>query len=132
MTTTNFNLAEIELDALLKRLHLPNMRRVYSQVAAKAEEEQWSYRDFLALLVAVSVAIPIGIYSAIRQDTAGDYTARSFSLVMLAVPNFWLGTLVMVFPSVWWRWSPPLENAHPPSLGEGPLPVRRTHPTSLH
>jgi peptide/nickel transport system permease protein len=61
---------------------------------------------FLALIVALSVAIPIGIYSAMRQDTAGDYVARSFSLLMLAVPSFWLGTLVMVFPSVWWRWSP--------------------------
>lgn len=64
---------------------------------------------FLALIVALSVAIPIGIYSAMRQDTAGDYIARSFSLLMLAIPSFWLGTLVMVFPSVWWRWSPPLQ-----------------------
>ena len=63
---------------------------------------------FLALIVALSVALPIGIYSAMRQDTAGDYTARSFSLLMLAIPSFWLGTLVMVFPSVWWRWSPDL------------------------
>ncbi|MFT5097953.1 MAG: peptide/nickel transport system permease protein [Candidatus Azotimanducaceae bacterium] len=64
---------------------------------------------FLALIVALSVAIPIGIYSAMAQDTAGDYLARSFSLLMLAVPSFWLGTLVMVFPSVWWRWAPPLQ-----------------------
>lgn len=64
---------------------------------------------FLALIVALTVAIPIGIYSAVRQDTAGDYIARSFSLLMLAIPGFWLGTLVMVFPSVWWRWSPELE-----------------------
>ena len=63
---------------------------------------------FLALIVALSVALPIGIYSALRQDTAGDYSARSFSLLMLAIPSFWLGTLVMVFPSVWWRWSPDL------------------------
>lgn len=63
----------------------------------------------LSLIIALTVAIPIGIYSAMRQDTAGDYIARSFSLLMLAVPGFWLGTLVMVFPSVWWRWSPPLE-----------------------
>ena len=62
----------------------------------------------LALIVALSVALPIGIYSAMRQDTSGDYISRSFSLVMLAVPSFWLGTLVMVFPSVWWRWSPAL------------------------
>lgn len=63
----------------------------------------------LSLLVALTVAIPIGIYSAMRQDTMGDYITRSFSLLMLAVPSFWLGTLVMVFPSVWWRWAPPLE-----------------------
>ncbi|XOV86330.1 MAG: ABC transporter permease [Pseudomonadota bacterium] len=64
---------------------------------------------FLALIVALTVAIPIGIYSAMKQDTMGDYVSRSFSLLMLAIPSFWLGTLVMVFPSVWWRWAPPLE-----------------------
>jgi len=64
---------------------------------------------FLALIVSITVAIPIGIYSAVRQDTPGDYLARSFSIVMLSVPSFWLGTLVMVFPSVWWRWSPELQ-----------------------
>ncbi|MBD3646005.1 MAG: ABC transporter permease, partial [Pseudomonadales bacterium] len=63
----------------------------------------------LAIIVALTVAIPIGVYSAMRQDTAGDYITRSFSLLMLAIPSFWLGTLVMVFPSVWWRWAPPLE-----------------------
>jgi len=52
------------------------------------------------------VAIPIGAYSAVRQDTAGDYIGRSFSILMLAVPSFWLGTMVMVFPSIWWGWSP--------------------------
>jgi peptide/nickel transport system permease protein len=64
---------------------------------------------FLALIVALTVAIPIGIYSAMKQDTVGDYVTRSFSLLMLAIPSFWLGTLVMVFPSVWWRWAPPLQ-----------------------
>ncbi|MBM3556462.1 MAG: ABC transporter permease [Alphaproteobacteria bacterium] len=59
-----------------------------------------------ALIVALTVAIPIGVYSAIRQDTSGDYVARSISLLMLAVPSFWLGTMVMVFPSIWWGWSP--------------------------
>jgi peptide/nickel transport system permease protein len=63
----------------------------------------------LALAVALCVALPIGIYSAIRQDTAGDYLTRSFSILMLAIPSFWLGTLVMVFPSMWWGWSPELK-----------------------
>jgi len=60
----------------------------------------------MALVVALSVAIPIGIYSAIRQDTAGDYVARSFSILMLAVPSFWMGTMVMVLPSIWFGWAP--------------------------
>ena len=72
----------------------------------------------MALIVALSVAIPIGIYSAIRQDTAGDYITRSFSILMLAVPSFWMGTMVMVFPSIWWGWSP--EVSYTP-FGQDPL-----------
>jgi peptide/nickel transport system permease protein len=60
----------------------------------------------MAMMVALTIALPIGIYSAIRQDTAGDYLTRSFSILMLAVPSFWMGTMVMVFPSIWWGWSP--------------------------
>jgi peptide/nickel transport system permease protein len=60
----------------------------------------------MALVVALTVAIPIGAYSAMRQDTTGDYVGRSFSILMLAVPSFWMGTMVMVFPSIWWGWSP--------------------------
>lgn len=62
----------------------------------------------LAMIISIIVALPIGVYSAIRQDTAGDYTTRSFSILMLAIPSFWLGTLVMVFPSIWWGWAPEL------------------------
>ena len=47
-----------------------------------------------------------------RQDTAGDYIARSFSILLLAVPSFWVGTMVMVFPSIWWGWSPPVNFMH--------------------
>ncbi len=63
----------------------------------------------LALIVGLVIAIPIGVYSAVRQDTAGDYVGRSFSILLLAVPSFWIGTMVMVFPSIWWGWSPEVE-----------------------
>ena len=63
----------------------------------------------IALIVALVIALPIGVYSAIRQDTAGDYAARSFSILLLAIPNFWLATMVMVFPSIWWGWSPSVD-----------------------
>jgi len=64
----------------------------------------------MALVFALVLAVPIGVYSALRQDTAGDYVARSFSILLLAVPSFWVGTMVMVFPSIWWGWSPPVDH----------------------
>src|ERR1044072_8984670 len=60
----------------------------------------------MALFVALIVGIPIGVYSAVRLDTVGDYVTRSFAILALALPGFWVGTLVMVFPSIWWGWSP--------------------------
>ncbi len=60
----------------------------------------------MALAVALTVAIPIGVISALRQDGLGDFLGRSFSILMLAVPGFWMGTMVMVFPSIWWGISP--------------------------
>lgn len=60
----------------------------------------------LALVLAWVAAIPIGVYSAMRQDTPGDYVSRSFAILNLAIPGFWLGTMVVVFPALWWDWSP--------------------------
>jgi DNA replication protein DnaC len=50
------NPSEAELDAFFRRLNLAHMRRIYKEVAAQAEKESWSYRDFLALLLAEEVA----------------------------------------------------------------------------
>lgn len=62
----------------------------------------------MAILIALTIALPIGIFSAVRQDSAGDYTGRSFAILCLAVPGFWLGTMVMVFPAKYLGWSPPI------------------------
>ena len=62
----------------------------------------------LAIVIGLVIAVPVGIYSAIRQDTAGDYVGRSLAILGLATPNFWLATMVILFPAIWWRWSPPL------------------------
>jgi peptide/nickel transport system permease protein len=61
---------------------------------------------FLGLIVALIIGIPIGVYAALRQDSIGDYILRTASILALAIPAFWTGTLVMVFPSIWWGWSP--------------------------
>lgn len=60
----------------------------------------------IGVIVGLIIALPIGIYSAIRQDTWSDYVGRSFSILCISVPGFWLGTLVIVFPSIWWGWMP--------------------------
>jgi peptide/nickel transport system permease protein len=63
----------------------------------------------LSLIIALIVAIPIGIYSAVRQETLWDYVGRTVSILGLAVPSFWLGTMVVLLPAIWWGWSPPVE-----------------------
>lgn len=63
----------------------------------------------IALLTSLFIALPIGIYSAIRQNTVGDYLARSVAIASIALPSFWIGTMIMVFPSIWWGWTPPMK-----------------------
>jgi len=63
----------------------------------------------LAFIIAQLIAIPVGIFSAVRQDTVMDYVSRTVAILGLAIPNFWLATIVMIYPAVWWGWSPPME-----------------------
>jgi len=62
----------------------------------------------VAIVIAVLISLPIGIYSALRQDGIGDFIGRSIAITFIAVPSFWIATLVIVYPSIWWGWSPPL------------------------
>ena len=63
----------------------------------------------MALITALCLALPVGILSAMRQDTVKDYTARSLAILGLSVPAFWKATLVIVLPSIWFGWAPPLQ-----------------------
>ena len=63
----------------------------------------------MSIAIALVIALPVGIYSAIRQDRLGDFVGRSVAVIGLATPNFWLGTMVMIYPAIWWGWTPPLE-----------------------
>jgi len=63
----------------------------------------------IAMLISVCIALPIGTLSAMRQDRLVDYGARSLAILMLSIPSFWLGTLVLTFGSVWFNWAPPLK-----------------------
>ena len=72
----------------------------------------------IALVLGQLIALPVGIYSAIRQDTPADYAGRTIAIIGMATPNFWLGIMVMIFPAIWWGWAPPLQYI---SLMEDPL-----------
>jgi peptide/nickel transport system permease protein len=63
---------------------------------------------FMGVITALLIALPIGIFSAVRQDTAADYLGRSFAILCISVPYFWLGTIAIIFPALWWGYMPPL------------------------
>jgi len=62
----------------------------------------------MSIVIGLLIGLPVGIYSAIRRNTAADYVGRSVAIIGLATPNFWLATLILTFPAIWWAWSPPL------------------------
>ena len=63
----------------------------------------------MAIIIGLLIALPVGIYSAIRQDTAADYVGRTAAIIGMATPNFWLALMIMLYPAIWWGWSPPME-----------------------
>ncbi len=62
----------------------------------------------MALVIANLISLPIGVYSALRQDKVGDYVARSYAILCISAPAFWVGTMVIVYPSIWWGYMPPI------------------------
>jgi peptide/nickel transport system permease protein len=62
----------------------------------------------LAMILGLAIAIPVGIISATRQDTASDYVGRVVAVSGLSVPDFWLGTLAITFAALWFHWIPPI------------------------
>lgn len=62
----------------------------------------------LALLIAVLIGVPLGVISAVRRDSAGDYASRVGGLIGISIPNFWLATLLLLFTSRVFGWVPPL------------------------
>lgn len=62
----------------------------------------------LASVVALLIAIPVGVLSAIKQDTPIDYLTRVLAILGLAIPNFWLATMLLLYLTLWFGWTPPL------------------------
>ena len=62
----------------------------------------------IALLMAGAVAIPLGVMSAIKQDSWPDYIGRIITIGGIAVPNFWIGILIVFALANVFGWLPPL------------------------
>jgi peptide/nickel transport system permease protein len=73
----------------------------------------------MATVIAVALAIPLGIISAVKQDTWIDYVVRTFSIAGVAIPSFWLGIMIilglLIFTQKWFGepWMPPIEYVSP-------------------
>ena len=62
----------------------------------------------MAMIYSIAIAIPIGVLSAVKQDSPIDYLTRSFAIMALAVPSFWAGQMAIVYGFDWFGWTPPL------------------------
>jgi peptide/nickel transport system permease protein len=72
----------------------------------------------MAILLAFCAAVPLGVISAVKQDTGFDYLSRVFSGIGIALPTFWLGILVVYALAAFFQWLPPLGYA---TLWDDPL-----------
>ena len=72
----------------------------------------------MAIVMAFVVAVPLGMLSAVRQDTWPDYLSRSFTLFGIALPTFWLAILIIYALAYGFDWLPPLGYV---TLWENPL-----------
>ncbi len=89
-----------------------------------------------SLLLALLIALPIGIISAVRQYSRLDYSVTAFSFVGLSMPTFWLGLMLIIFLGVMpkllhiqnhWDWLPYLPPGYISDTGQDGNIVNRLY-----
>ncbi len=60
----------------------------------------------LTILLTILMGVPIGIISAVKSGAMVDYVLRFTSILGLSVPNFWIATILITLPVIWWDLSP--------------------------
>jgi peptide/nickel transport system permease protein len=60
----------------------------------------------LTILLSAFISVPVGVISAIRRNKAEDYVLRTVTILGISVPNFWIGTLIILYSFVWFGWNP--------------------------
>ena len=76
---------------------------VFSLMESRIGNSLWL--QIPALLLALSVAVPVGIYSALRQYSAADYAATLFTFLGVSIPAFWFGIMMIYLCAVWHPWT---------------------------
>jgi peptide/nickel transport system permease protein len=62
----------------------------------------------LTLIMTIIIGIPFGVISAVWKNTPLDYIVRFTAVFALAVPAFWVATMVLILPLEWWDYAPPI------------------------
>jgi peptide/nickel transport system permease protein len=79
----------------------PVLEEIKNRLGATAE------LSILSAGFAVAIAIPMGVYSALKQDRLADVSLRVLTVGWLAMPSFWVGSMLITLPAKWWHYSPP-------------------------
>jgi len=62
----------------------------------------------MSMIIALLIALPIGVLSAVKQDTTADYVGRFVGVLGLSLPDFWLATVAITFLAIGFGWMPPM------------------------
>ena len=92
--------------------HNPTMDNVFKALPVTIEI------TLTVMVLGIIIAIPIGVLSAVKENSWFDYSARSVSVLGLAIPDFWIGTMLLIYLAVWFQWTVPLGFEH---LWENPI-----------
>ncbi|MCK4392204.1 ABC transporter permease, partial [Candidatus Bipolaricaulota bacterium] len=63
---------------------------------------------FVATLLGISIGLSLGIFSAISRNKGTDFISRFFGLIGLSIPKFWLGMMIILIRSLYFKWVPPI------------------------
>jgi len=61
----------------------------------------------MSVVITLLLGIPAGVIAGVRPNTWSDYVTRTTAVFGLSIPNFWLGTLLILLPAIWFNWTPP-------------------------
>ena len=78
------------------------------EIAPEVRSRAWNTVQITitAVVLTVLLGVPLGAISAVRRGKVSDYVARLVAILGLSIPNFWVGTLVVLLPALWWGFTP--------------------------